>query len=96
MSKGGHMSLKRQRYVNVFLLLGKDEDMNMISQVLEEICQEYECEHSIRKSFLGNFYYVKVICSKALLEEVKSKIDVEFSRYSNIISWMKSEVVEVK
>lgn len=96
MSKDVQTASKRQRYINVFLLLGKDTDIDIVGQVIGRICQEYQCEHDIKKSFLSNFYYVKVSCTNALLEEVKDRVDVELSRYGDKISWMKSEVIEVR
>jgi len=87
---------KRLRYINIFVLLGRDEDLGGVVKVVEGITRERGCEYTIKRSFLGNFYYIKISCRSADLEDLRNKIELELGKLVDTISWFKTEVIEVK
>lgn len=87
---------KRLRYLNLFVLLGREEDLNIVVKAVENIVKEHECKYDIKKSFLGNFYYIRIYCYFMQLEELQNKVELELRKFEDVISWMKTEVIEVK
>lgn len=88
--------IRRQRYVNLFVLLSKNEDLDTIINILNSVCQERPCKYTIRKSFLDNFIYIRIYCDDFPLSELRNRIYFELSKYSNVISWFKTETIEVR
>ncbi|MEM1525481.1 MAG: hypothetical protein QW775_00915 [Ignisphaera sp.] len=96
MSSTGREESKRQRYINVFVLVGRENDVNSVVKVIEGICLEYGCSYELKKGFLGNLLYIKIHCQQVYLEDVRKKVDYALNSFSDKISWMKSEVIDVK
>lgn len=96
MSLTGREESKRQRYINVFVLVGREDDANSVVKVIESICLEHGCSYELKRSFLGNLLYIKIRCQQAFLEDVRKKVDYALNNFSDKISWMKSEVIDVK
>lgn len=88
--------MKRQRYVNLFMLIGKNSDLDKIINLINSLCQNYKCNYVIRRSFLDNFIYVKISCDNIPLEEVKNTLELELGKYSDILSWVKLDIIEVR
>ncbi|MCC6016234.1 MAG: hypothetical protein LM582_04220 [Desulfurococcaceae archaeon] len=87
---------KRLRYVNVFVLLGRDEDIGSVVKVIEDVVGVQGCRYDVKKSFLGNFYYIKINCTSVDLEDLKNKIEAKLAKLSEVVSWFKTEVIEVR
>ncbi|MEM1644359.1 MAG: hypothetical protein QXL96_00585 [Ignisphaera sp.] len=87
---------KRQRYINVFVLVGREDDINLVIKIVEDICFEYGCRYDLKRSFLGNLFYIRIYCQQISLEDIKKKVDYALNKFVDKISWMKSEIIDVK
>uniref|UniRef100_A0A7C2VMP6 Uncharacterized protein n=1 Tax=Ignisphaera aggregans TaxID=334771 RepID=A0A7C2VMP6_9CREN len=63
---------------------------------IKNVCLDYGCDYVIARSFLDSFYYVKIVCKQAQLDDVNNRLSSELSKHSNVISWVKTEIIEVK
>lgn len=96
MSIIGQEESKRQRYINVFILVGREDDINLVMKAVEDVCLEYGCRYDLKRSFLGNLFYIKIYCQQISLEDIKKKVDYILNKFVDKISWMKSEIINVK
>lgn len=87
---------KRQKYINLFILLRRNEDIKIVDSIISSICQDYGCSYVVKKSFLSNLFYIRIWGREDFLNEIKNRIDLELGKQDYILSWTKSELIEVK
>lgn len=94
---GAEKETKRQRYLNIFVLVGRYEDSKTVVDIIDRISREYGCGYEMNTSFLGNILYIKVFCSEITsFDDIRSRVDEEFTKYINTISWYKIEAIEIR
>ena len=91
------MSNKRQKYINLFVLVGRKEDINIVTEMLNSVCKNDECVYSVSSSsVLDNLFYIRIQCRRESLDELRNKIALNLNKFDVKISWYKIEVIEVK
>jgi len=86
----------RQKYINVFIMLGDSSYLSDIREIFDNICSTTSCNYEIKQSTVINrFYYIRIKIDGSL-NDVKQKIEKSLSEFSDKVSWFKVELIEVK
>jgi len=86
----------RQKYINVFIMLGDSSYLSDIKEIFDNICSVASCNYEIKQSVVVNrFYYIKIKIDDSVID-VKQKIEKSLSEALDKVSWFKVELIEVK
>jgi len=97
----GYGSAKRQRYLNLFIILRNEELLEEILSKLNSVftSKGINCHIEVKRSLVvPNFIYIKVMPQESAIDlrDLKSYIDKCLDDVSKGIIWSKVEIIEVK
>ncbi|MEM1541328.1 MAG: hypothetical protein QW101_02215 [Ignisphaera sp.] len=96
MSTQNVKNVKKEKYINIFVLLKESERLNDLVRLIDSFCIPELCKYDIKKSFIDNFIYIKIYNGDIPLKDFKQDVEKALERLKDYISWMKVEVIEVR
>lgn len=87
---------KRQNHINTFILARDKKYINDIVNTINNLCATLPCRYEIKYSFIDNFIYIKIYEATISLNELKHKIEIALEELKDNISWIKTEIIEIK
>jgi len=86
----------RQKYINVFIMLGDSSYLSDIREILGSICSTTSCNYEIKQSIvIDRFYYIRIKDNDSI-HDIKQKIEKSLGELSDKVSWFKVELIDVK
>ncbi len=91
---------KRQRYINIFVILKDSDTVEKIMQSLNNVLKSKNVKYSIEVRYsrvIPDFVYLKIVPKEFVnLYELKENVEESIRNLSEEIVWAKIEVVEVR
>jgi len=89
---------KYAKRLNIFLFLNDENNTHCLNSMLEEFCKENLCTYKVHpSSVVKRFFYIECYSNATPLSKLHEDIEnIILNKASNIITWYKIEIIEVK
>jgi len=95
-----HNSMKRQRYLNLFIILRNEGTLKEILSKLDSVftSKGVNCHIEVKRSLIiPNFMYIRIVPQETVnLKDLKDCVDKCLNDVSKNVVWFKVEIIEVK
>lgn len=95
-----HNSMKRQRYLNLFIILRNEGTLKEILSKLDSVftSKGVNCHIEVKRSLIiPNFMYIRIVPQETVnLKDLKDYVDKCLNDVSKNVVWFKVEIIEVK
>lgn len=95
-----HNSMKRQRYLNLFIILRDEGTLKEILSKLDSVftSKGVNCHIEVKRSLIiPNFIYIRIVPQETVnLKDLKDYVDKCLNDVSKNVVWFKVEIIEVK
>ncbi|HID80401.1 MAG TPA: hypothetical protein EYP48_01640 [Ignisphaera sp.] len=95
-----HNSMKRQRYLNLFIILRNEGTLKEVLSKLDSVftSKGVNCHIEVKRSLIiPNFMYIRIVPQETVnLKDLKDCVDKCLNDVSKNVVWFKVEIIEVK
>jgi len=92
--------MKRQRYLNLFIILRNEGTLKEILSKLDSVftSKGVNCHIEVKRSLIiPNFMYIRIVPQETVnLKDLKDCVDKCLNDVSKNVVWFKVEIIEVK